>query len=167
MYLGSKLYLAVFGSQAYRRDRLSGRRRISTTGYRVAGQYSARLVGPYAYRHGACRIRRAVRCSFGRTAVRCQRQGSCSCRHAVGCEPYEVKPEGSNVLIRNRWQYGASAGSRSVCVSARNLVVPVQNPSVLVYPQPAAPVPTLIRRRKAYSATSSPRPARYRKGIQM
>jgi hypothetical protein len=26
MYLGSKLYLAVFRSQAYRRDRLSGRR---------------------------------------------------------------------------------------------------------------------------------------------
>ena len=29
-------------------------------------------------------------------------------------------------------------------VSARSLVVPVQNPSVLVYPQPAAPVPTLV-----------------------
>ena len=52
-------------------------------------------------------------------------------------------------------------------VSARCLVVLVQNPNVLVYPQPAAPVPTLIRRRKACSATSSPRPARYRKGIQM
>ena len=29
-------------------------------------------------------------------------------------------------------------------VSARCLVVPVQNPNVLVYPQPAAPVPTLV-----------------------
>ena len=33
---------------------------------------------------------------------------------------------------------------RSVCKSARSLVVPVQNPNVLVYPQPAAPVPTLV-----------------------
>ena len=48
------------------------------------------------------------------------------------------------MLIRNRWQYGASAGSRSVCVSAQSLVVLVQNPNVLVYPQPAAPVPTLV-----------------------
>ena len=48
------------------------------------------------------------------------------------------------MLIRNRWQYGASAGSRSVCVSARNLVVPVQNPNVLVYPQLAASIPTLV-----------------------
>jgi hypothetical protein len=23
------------------------------------------------------------------------------CRHAVGCEPYEVKPEGSNVPVQN------------------------------------------------------------------
>jgi hypothetical protein len=75
-------------SQAYRRDRLLG------LSYR---QIITRLVGPYAYRHGAC--------WFG-------------------------------------WQYGASVGSRSVCKSARNLIVLVQNPSVLVYPQPAAPAPT-------------------------
>ena len=31
---------------------------------------------------------------------------------------------------------------RSVCKSAQSLVVLVQNPSVLVYPQPAASVPT-------------------------
>jgi len=50
---------------------------------------------------------------------------------------------------------------RSVCKSARSLVILDQNPNVLVYLQPAAPVPTLARRRKACSATSSPRPARY------
>ena len=50
---------------------------------------------------------------------------------------------------------------RSVCKSARSLVVPDQSPNVLAYLQPAAPAPTLARRRKACSATSSPRPARY------
>ena len=52
--------------------------------------------------------------------------GSGSGRHAVGCEPYEVKPEGSNVLIEissSRVQAIEVAG-----VSARCLVVPVQNP---------------------------------------
>jgi hypothetical protein len=51
---------------------------------------------------GTCQIRRAVMVQVGRTAVRFQRQGSCLCRYAVGYEPYEVKPEGSNVLVRNR-----------------------------------------------------------------
>ena len=57
--------------------------------------------------------------------------GSGSGRHAVGCEPYEVKPEGSNMLIQissSRVQAIEVAG-----VSARCLVVPVQNPNVLVY----------------------------------
>ena len=68
-------------------------------------------------------------------------------RYVVGCEPYKVELEGSNVLIEigsSRVQAIEVAG-----VSARSLVVPVRNPNVLVYPQPAAPVPTLIRRRKA------------------
>jgi hypothetical protein len=45
MYLGSKLYLAVFGSQAYRRDRLSGSQGISVRGLSVRGRISTVLVG--------------------------------------------------------------------------------------------------------------------------
>ena len=54
----------------------------------------------------------------------------------------QVKPEGSNMPVRNRWQYSASAGS--VCKAAQSLVVPDQGLNVLVYPQPAAPVPNLV-----------------------
>jgi hypothetical protein len=36
------------------------------------------------------------------------------------------------------------AGRDSTGVLAWRLVVPVYNPNVLVYPQPAAPVPTLV-----------------------
>ena len=80
VYLGSKLYLAVFVLQAYRRDRLSGYRRIGTMGYRgrLVGVTAARLIGPYAYRHGACWICRVVTGS-GRTVVRYQLLGSGSC----------------------------------------------------------------------------------------
>jgi len=62
------------------------------------------------------------------------------------------------VPVCNRWQYGASAGS--VCKAARSLVVPDQSHNILVYLQPVAPVFSLIRRKKACSVTSSPRPTR-------
>ncbi|XTI84271.1 hypothetical protein V2W45_1366707, partial [Cenococcum geophilum] len=52
---------------------------------------------------------------------------------AVGCKPSRSQAYRRDVL---------SAGRDSTGVSARCLVVPVQNPSVPVYPQPAAPVST-------------------------
>ncbi|XTI94076.1 hypothetical protein V2W45_1435936 [Cenococcum geophilum] len=52
---------------------------------------------------------------------------------AVGCKPLRSQAYRRNIL---------SAGRDSIGVSAWCLVVLVQNPSVLVYPQPAASIST-------------------------
>jgi hypothetical protein len=84
---------------------------------------------------------------------------SCRIRRAVRCEAYRfgfvcVSARGLSV------QVGSIVPAGSVCVSARSLVVPVQNPSVRL-PRSQQLLFLPCRRRKACSATGSPRPARY------
>ena len=80
-------------------------------------------------------------------------------RHAVGCEP----PGQTGGAVTCLFVIGGSMVPAQVVFHRRIgvvLVVPDQSHNILVYLQPAAPVPTLIRRRKACSATSSLRSAR-------
>ena len=60
-----------------------------------------------------------------------------------------------------------ATGLGSVCKSARSLVVLVQNPSILVYPQPAAPIPTLLLGVERHAPRLvAHRPARRKRGLQ-
>ena len=89
------------------------------------------VFGSQAYRRDGCRVRRHIGTRLVGFAGHI---GARSCRVAVRCQR----------RVEVRRQIGAV------------LVVPVQNPDVLVYPQPAAPVLTLNRRKKACSVTNSP-----------
>ena len=161
---GARLYLVIFGSQAYRHEACQfgvavryqrricisreqsstqpylGYRHIGVIGYQVVGQYSIRLVSPYAYWHGACRIYRAVRCGFGRTVVRCQRQGRVqvvmqqdashirSNQRAVTCLFKSVVVGYKPLRSQAYWHSILLLDRNSIGVSAQRLVVPVQNP---------------------------------------
>jgi hypothetical protein len=130
------------------------RRYISTRTVGSQGRTVRSLSVRRAVEYEACRsVCVSSRGLSVRVAVRCQRRG----RRRIGTTGYRGRIAGvtARCLI-----------VRSVCKSARSLVNQFRTPSVLVYPQPAAPVPTLVLGVERHAPRLvAYRPARYRKGI--